>query len=71
MILLDHFFEAEKASQLVFSEVGERRIQRDAVEPSEKTRFPLEAVDRLKRFDKSLLGKVRGILPIGRQIVDH
>ena len=55
LVVFVDFFEAEKSAQPVFPEVSQRGIDGDPVEPGEERGLPLEAVDRLERFDESVL----------------
>lgn len=58
VIFFAHFFETEEAAKLVLSQMSERGIHRDAIEPSEEAGLGLEATNRLKCFNEGVLSEV-------------
>jgi len=55
LVVFVDFFEAEKSAQAMLPEVSQRGIDGDPVEPREERGLSLEAVDRLKSLDESVL----------------
>ena len=50
--------------------MSQRRIEGDPIQPSEEAGFAFEAIDGLKGLDEGVLSQIRGVFPIGCQIVD-
>src|SRR5690606_25220311 len=71
VILVVHLLEAEKRAQPVLAQMGQRAVDRDAIQPGKEGGLTLEAVDGLKGLDEGLLRQIRRVLAVGGQIVKH
>ena len=68
--LVVHIFVANITTSTAFLEKGHRGIDRDTINPSKELGLALKSSNRLKGFDKGILGQVRRVFAIAGHVVN-